>query len=387
MPVGSSRVCGERIFVASPRMESFSSSPRLRGTHNRNTVQRPFAPVHPRTCGERSRARKSRLFYGGSSPRLRGTLPEFRRLPNSIRFIPAPAGNALPPAALGLELTGSSPRLRGTHAIQVGLRLGDRFIPAPAGNASRTTPPRRPGAVHPRACGERFPACEWRQIPSGSSPRLRGTRNGSLSRWAGYRFIPAPAGNALAASNGCAAGTVHPRACGERVQVDRRLIEVGGSSPRLRGTPGRATRRSDPLRFIPAPAGNAGKTAISFALPAVHPRACGERDLGSHRIVVSIGSSPRLRGTLRTSWSSIAACRFIPAPAGNASARTQRKVLGAVHPRACGERDQVRPRRQIARRFIPAPAGNAWWLVADRFRNTVHPRACGERLIMLCWSS
>ena len=53
------------------------------------------------------------------------------------------------------------------------------------------------------------------------------------------------------------AGTVHPRACGERAAQANAVTKEGGSSPRLRGTLRLMARLNRTRRFIPAPAGNA----------------------------------------------------------------------------------------------------------------------------------
>ena len=118
------------------------------------------------------------------------------------------------------------------------------FIPAPAGNThtvrSGTSSPTR--TVHPRACGEH---------------RGRAT----LEDRSGV--------------------SVHPRACGEHRSVRRLATDrVIGSSPRLRGTLGRllAALETAGFRFIPAPAGNTKRRRRPAAArpPTVHPRACGE---------------------------------------------------------------------------------------------------------------
>ena len=50
-------------------------------------------------------------------------------------------------------------------------------------------------------------------------------------------------------------------------------------------------------RFIPACAGNSYQDTVNIKLEAVHPRVCGEQLSGFNRIVVIVGSSPRVRGT------------------------------------------------------------------------------------------
>ena len=90
-----------------------------------------------------------------------------------------------------------------------------------------------------------------------------------------------------------------------------------GSSPRLRGTYGRNPTISAGWRFIPAPAGNILAAPEIPLHSAVHPRACGEHGLEFSGALVELGSSPRLRGTLTAVDEDYPYWRFIPAPAGN----------------------------------------------------------------------
>ncbi len=311
------RACGERLWSCSASRNRRGSSPRLRGTpstpHRRQAAVRFIPapagnadlggalrscfPVHPRACGERI----ARLF---------GVHPD----------------------------DGSSPRLRGTRLVLPAPARFRRFIPAPAGNASVSALEQSAAAVHPRACGER--AARVLPLPSipGSSPRLRGTPQGGAGVQSPQRFIPAPAGNAGAQHESGDPGAVHPRACGERCQERFARPAGRGSSPRLRGTRNSKVVGRIDDRFIPAPAGNAWPTSGSAKLMAVHPRACGERVIHRHAYPRTLGSSPRLRGTPQHSLAALGGRRFIPAPAGNATAEAMKSFSSTVHPRACGER-------------------------------------------------
>ena len=81
--------------------------------------------------------------------------------------------------------------------------------------------------------------------------------------------------------------------------------------------------------------------------------------IGNSAFRASLGSSPRERGTLARIHPRRAACRFIPARAGNAAAATRTLPRSTVHPRASGERGAARLVVQPRSRFIPARAGNA----------------------------
>ena len=180
------------------------------------------------------------------------------------------------PAPCAMATIGSSPRLRGTRRPAEPAGHGLRFIPAPAGNTSSVSPRGRPWPVHPRACGEHRGRSHHAGRMPGSSPRLRGTLWRPRHDPQHPRFIPAPAGNTLSSEANRRIRPVHPRACGEHVTPEPATAAPAGSSPRLRGTPGRRCRRASRGRFIPAPAGNTNEDRGRSSRSPVHPRACGE---------------------------------------------------------------------------------------------------------------
>ena len=208
-------------------------------------------------------------------------------------------------------------------------------------------------------CGERETRQQIADVADGSSPRVRGTRNGCWLSLDRIRFIPACAGNAWI--------------------VSRTEIHGGGSSPRVRGTRAEATAAIRLCRFIPACAGNASSNEIELLSRSVHPRVCGERGCDVAVAHGDAGSSPRVRGTRPTERDHAIAARFIPACAGNAHRRPAAPTGVPVHPRVCGERmsynrdmtegygSSPRVRGTLLRgqrvrdwwRFIPACAGNA----------------------------
>ena len=174
---------------------------------------------HPRACGELCPVPKLRVRYFGSSPRMRGTHPEIRPHEETVRIIPAHAGNSHP--------------ARGTDAG-------------------------RPD--HPRACGELVVGPHVRQWGFGSSPRMRGTRLHCCGCKPCLRIIPAHAGNSSRALGCPSRGSDHPRACGELVTVSVLIGHTSGSSPRMRGTPPRRRPYGQRRRIIPAHAGNSDQS-------------------------------------------------------------------------------------------------------------------------------
>ncbi len=194
-----------------------------------------------------------------------------------------------------------------------------------------------PISVHPRACGEHDVTKFRHHSHGGSSPRLRGTPGNGGFLITEKRFIPAPAGNTPRMWLRRTPAAVHPRACGEHENPEPAPIKGGGSSPRLRGTRSDGIIHLTEQRFIPAPAGNTFTRTWSAIYYSVHPRACGEHTSWLLVTAVFDGSSPRLRGTHAGGWDHLLCLRFIPAPAGNTGPSKLNNTLTTVHPRACGE--------------------------------------------------
>ena len=206
------------------------------GNTNADLIEPEFVTVHPRACGEHNNGGELVQFPAGSSPRMRGTLKGNHHFSNWLRFIPAHAGNT------------------------------------PSGFSSGSHP-----AVHPRACGEHWEYHHWRFQCAGSSPRMRGTRQ--------------------RCEVGGKSKSVHPRACGEHWNAPGALTGKNGSSPRMRGTRAPGAGGLPLSRFIPAHAGNTATARRSRTGRTVHPRACGEHNVGEGAFIYSTGSSPRMRGT------------------------------------------------------------------------------------------
>ena len=177
--------------------------------------------VYPRWRGELDSMATVTACPGGLSPLARGT-PPLRSSTRSIsRFIPAGAGNsrsillalfrlAVYPRWRG-ELciktsvknfaVGLSPLARGTRTRDAPRFVGTRFIPAGAGNSHHDARATRQGSVYPRWRGELFPRDCDRHRPIGLSPLARGTHVMNIKLFTLSRFIPAGAGNSVAAAH------------------------------------------------------------------------------------------------------------------------------------------------------------------------------------------
>ena len=172
-------------------------------------------------------------------------------------------------------------------------------------------------AVHPRSCGEHSPRSAPVSCRVGSSPLVRGTYQAAIAYLPMTRFIPARAGNIDSKSFSPIIATVHPRSCGEHACLAVLILDKFGSSPLVRGTCPLFMLPLWSKRFIPARAGN---IALVVAWPgdnSVHPRSCGEHLLTAGVVIMVIGSSPLVRGTLFFTLRLICLQRFIPARAGN----------------------------------------------------------------------
>ena len=344
------------------RLRNGGSSPRVRGKQRERLLheQRPgLIPAragktltghasytnwqaHPRACGENCVGMMLAAARAGSSPRVRGKLESRlqRRAPAGL--IPAragktppgagpPSGRAAHPRACGengVDLGaaqaagGSSPRVRGKLAV--GRRSTDPrgLIPARAGKTGARPCTCCDTGAHPRACGENSRTVDHDGDPDGSSPRVRGKQPHRRSRRRPRRLIPARAGKTPRTTPSNPRSRAHPRACGENVTVDGYAADAEGSSPRVRGK-----QRERPLDepqpgLIPARAGKTDAVIFGAAARTAHPRACGENLVSAACAVVSVGSSPRVRGKLRGHVHSSVLRGLIPARAGKTWSHT-----------------------------------------------------------------
>ena len=227
--------------------------------------------------------------------------------------------------------------MRGTfcrHIIEHGFQ---RFIPAYAGNIYDLFLGSCLQTVHPRVCGEHAYVFEFCATDAGSSPRMRGTFLTEGVYPAFSRFIPAYAGNINLVLACLVTPAVHPRVCGEHIELTYEPAQGDGSSPRMRGTSRMPFKISGLKRFIPAYAGNITQATRYSCQGAVHPRVCGEHSEQVFLNDLEFGSSPRMRGTYLISFRSDTVIRFIPAYAGNMAGMGNNVIKLSVHPRVCGE--------------------------------------------------
>ena len=108
---------------------------------------------------------------------------------------------------------------------------------------------------HPRVCGENRIDKVSIINGEGTSPRMRGKQN-PLDEWIlTQRNIPAYAGKTIGGGRVTSPRGEHPRVCGENVDVDMVILDLRGTSPRMRGKLSLTQHPKGWIRNIPAYAG------------------------------------------------------------------------------------------------------------------------------------
>ena len=315
-----------------------------------------------------------------------------------------------------------------------------RIIPAGAGKRGRRRPPASRRPDHPRGCGEKG-LCRGRLcVSSGSSPRVRGKVVSCVSMAGASRIIPAGAGKSERVALDASPRKDHPRGCGEKFASLSGFLQIGGSSPRVRGKAASDFVGKTPAGIIPAGAGKraaerrpppegpgssprvrgkayhfgtcyymggiipagAGKRACG-AVPRLprrdHPRGCGEKGSVGGPWRRALGSSPRVRGKVKMAAVALCVLGIIPAGAGKSRGPHAPSRGGQDHPRGCGEKlhfgggckhflgssPRVRGKVTVWGRgvalggIIPAGAGKRRALSPLSAGHGDHPRGCGEK--------
>ena len=279
--------------------------------------------------------RVSKFSYGyipacaGEAGRLRARIP-------GRGVHPRVCGGSTQPVESHALLTGTSPRVRGKHVQKFKADLNARYIPACAGEAIPRAAAPNDKAVHPRVCGGSDTARLRSAAVWGTSPRVRGKpppRSALVQSWG---YIPACAGEAEVDEAGEDGVRVHPRVCGGSPGLPIEPVPPEGTSPRVRGKRRPSPRQNSPSRYIPACAGEAAEIAARFHNVKVHPRVCGgsqgrgDGDRGGE------GTSPRVRGKPGRISRGRRVSGYIPACAGEAARCRGGSRSPKVHPRVCG---------------------------------------------------
>ena len=186
-------------------------------------------------------------------------------------------------------------------------------------------------------CGEHVSPSSLRRRSPGSSPHVRGAPGKGQPRVVRVGIIPACAGSTLAHTAVQPKPWDHPRMCGEhRIRFPAHDCN-SGSSPHVRGArPSRFPRRRR-IGIIPACAGSTPSETTSRWRYRDHPRMCGEHKIGVACIAGRMGSSPHVRGAHAAGDAHPYRGGIIPACAGSTLRKTIQQVNMRDHPRMCGE--------------------------------------------------
>ena len=172
----------------------------------------------------------------------------------------------------------------------------ERNIPAYAGKTLRAVPCVLAWAEHPRVCGENIFPWNLSTPINGTSPRMRGKLGDVFGLISNRRNIPAYAGKTVTLSMRCCVKTEHPRVCGENVYDAEACSYYRGTSPRMRGKLKSGPVHPGATRNIPAYAGKTFSPPENPHDPPEHPRVCGENPLRAAAKRSISGTSPRMRG-------------------------------------------------------------------------------------------
>ena len=232
--------------------------------------------------------------------------------------------------------------------------------------------------AHPHVCGEHPDKDRDRAGRAGSSPRMRGTRLGRISRWRTAGLIPTYAGNTMLKTPPERIFRAHPHVCGEHLPMPVTLLTTSGSSPRMRGTPHPRHGVAGAVGLIPTYAGNTpGENPESKTMQA-HPHVCGEHLSALIALISCQGSSPRMRGTLALTLTEHVWVGLIPTYAGNTKHPEHYQFGARAHPHVCGEHNAWTERQTKRAWLIPTYAGNTPLTLFLRVLRGAHPHVCGE---------
>ena len=190
-------------------------------------------------------------------------------------------------------------------------------------------------------CGEHWSQCRVCAPVEGSSPHVRGALKCGFAAVPGLRIIPACAGSTGVVlmrffPNGiipaCAGSTKrfsstempfrdHPRMCGEHLDAGSEQKPCPGSSPHVRGALRSGRIGGQDRGIIPACAGSTLTLLAAGECSGDHPRMCGEHHVNHHNTSISSGSSPHVRGARADGVENAGQCGIIPACAGSTPRR------------------------------------------------------------------
>ncbi len=211
--------------------------------------------AHPRSCGADVDALRGGQLFEGSSPLVRGGRGWLCCRRCLVRLIPARAGRTRVRDSTCTPIR-AHPRSCGADAACLGSDTevwgSSPLVRGGLGPPPRKTPARR---AHPRSCGADRVMLRSEGAGLGSSPLVRGGRPECEDLPIRRGLIPARAGRTESGKLNYRRARAHPRSCGADNNPARSTTRSPGSSPLVRGGPGR----------------HPGDVCLAVA----HPRSCG----------------------------------------------------------------------------------------------------------------
>ena len=212
------------------------------------------------------------------------------------------------------------------------------ITPAYAGKRRKNRKTALPHEDHPRVCGEKLTNPTDCPRQAGSPPRMRGKVDEYIHDKLWLGITPAHAGKSSLSMWSVCCCRDHPRACGEKTFLSWWKSDRLGSPPRMRGKGLYAYVYDGNHRITPAHAGKRCVRPVHRRGRWDHPRACGEKKVGSPPPNTKKGSPPRMRGKGRSAAAYQGAQGITPAHAGKSADGRDHRCGLEDHPRACGEK-------------------------------------------------
>ena len=149
--------------------------------------------------------------------------------------------------------------MRGKAIVRTGSGAGRGITPAYAGKSAVLAGEIIISEDHPRVCGEKPPMGKRIALPVGSPPHVRGKVAPFAETALEFGITPACAGKSDAGQKQHCGGKDHPRMCGEKAASAVPFSPMAGSPPHVRGK-GRSYMQVDGVpRITPACAGKSLK--------------------------------------------------------------------------------------------------------------------------------
>ncbi len=165
-------------------------------------------------------------------------------------------------------------------------------------------------------CGGAGQGAQQTGPAQGRSPRVRGSRINRRLRIGVRGSIPACAGEPCSIGLNSNAFRVDPRVCGGACSSACKILILLGRSPRVRGSLIVSKNAQTADGSIPACAGEPQNHKSLVPTQKVDPRVCGGAAMGIDWMVRDEGRSPRVRGSPHIHGGGNDRARSIPACAG-----------------------------------------------------------------------